>query len=111
MRPVETLKGENITSKLPSPQCIELVPGDRFRERVRDHKLGRGALYGDSSRLDEFSGEMVLYVDMLGSRVGVRVQHEYERDDERGSKFNTNVFQKTVEPDSLLRRLAHCHML
>ena len=77
------------------------MPGDQFRERVCDHKLGREVLYGGSSRLDEFPGEMVLYVDMLGSWVRVRVQRECERTPVVAigvSKFNTKVFQKTVEP-------------
>ena len=101
----------------PLHKCIELVPGDQFRERVCDHKLGREVLYGDSSRLNEFPGEMVPYVDMLGSWVRVRVQRECERTlvvaigDEGVSKFNTKVFQKTVEPDSLLRHQAHRHIL
>ena len=62
----------------PLHKCIELVPGDQFRELVCDHKLGREVLYGDSSRLDEFSGEIVLcVVDMLGSRVRVGVQRDW----------------------------------
>ena len=54
---------------------------------------------------------------MLGSQVRVRIQCERERtlvvtiDDERGPQLNLKVFQKTVEPDNLLRCLAHRHTL
>jgi hypothetical protein len=51
-------------NKLPSPRkCIELMPGDRFRERVRNHKFSREVLYDDSSHLVEFSGEMPTCLD------------------------------------------------
>jgi len=76
-----------------------LGAGEWLRNRVGNHELRGDLLDGNAFGMDQLSIVVILYVNMFGARVSVRVLRKCERalmiamNDQRAPKLDTKILQ------------------